>query len=141
MFQVPSYMNKHTPKDVKELEEKSYAISTSDGVKELKDEIELLRYSYTSLVESNLLLQNHHIAVVAVLQNFRKWVESIKFNKITRFKVFEPNEIDEALKSSQLIGSGGFGKVYKALLEDRIVAIKLLDQFSNQGCREFDTEV
>ncbi|KAF8677875.1 hypothetical protein HU200_046405 [Digitaria exilis] len=129
---VPSYMNKHTPKDVKELEEKSYAISTSDGVKELKDEIELLRYSYTSLVESNLLLQNHHIAVVAVLQNFRKWVESIKFNKITRFKVFEPNEIDEALKSSQLIGSGGFGKVYKALLEDRIVAIKLLDQFSNR---------
>lgn len=41
-----------------------------------------------------------------------------------------------------IIGEGGFGKVYKGVLKDKtLVAVKLLSSTSKQGYREFQTEV
>ncbi|KAF7143382.1 hypothetical protein RHSIM_Rhsim05G0033800 [Rhododendron simsii] len=51
------------------------------------------------------------------------------------------NDFDDAL----VIGAGGFGKVYKANIDDgattTVVAIKRLSAMSNQGAEEFWTEV
>lgn len=40
-----------------------------------------------------------------------------------------------------LIGEGGFGKVYYGILKNDHVAVKLLSQSSKQGVREFRSEV
>ncbi|KAF7112300.1 hypothetical protein RHSIM_RhsimUnG0243600 [Rhododendron simsii] len=48
------------------------------------------------------------------------------------------NDFDDAL----VVGTGGFGKVYKAIIDDgAVVAIKRLNAESNQGAEEFWTEV
>ncbi|KAG5564872.1 hypothetical protein RHGRI_000912 [Rhododendron griersonianum] len=48
------------------------------------------------------------------------------------------NDFDDAL----VVGTGGFGKVYKAIIDDgTVVAIKRLNAESNQGAEEFWTEV
>ncbi|XP_058217548.1 probable serine/threonine-protein kinase PBL22 [Rhododendron vialii] len=48
------------------------------------------------------------------------------------------NDFDDAL----VVGIGGFGKVYKAIIDDgTVVAIKRLNAESNQGAEEFWTEV
>nr|XP_043618839.1 receptor like protein kinase S.2-like isoform X2 [Erigeron canadensis] len=51
------------------------------------------------------------------------------------------NDFDE----SMIIGKGGFGKVYKGVLQDgvstQVVAIKRLDSISKQGATEFWTEI
>ncbi|KAK1644052.1 hypothetical protein QYE76_061857 [Lolium multiflorum] len=44
-------------------------------------------------------------------------------------------------QKSYMIGQGGFGKVYKAMLDGREVAIKRLSKDSNQGIAEFRNEV
>ncbi|KAF7051040.1 hypothetical protein CFC21_059327 [Triticum aestivum] len=43
--------------------------------------------------------------------------------------------------TSHMIGQGGFGKVYKAVLDGREVAIKRLSRNSDQGMTEFRNEV
>ncbi|CAM0876255.1 unnamed protein product [Alopecurus aequalis] len=43
-------------------------------------------------------------------------------------------------QKSHMIGQGGFGKVYKAMLDGREVAIKRLSKDSNQGIAEFRNE-
>ncbi|GMP33186.1 hypothetical protein CsSME_00006618 [Camellia sinensis var. sinensis] len=64
-------------------------------------------------------------------------------NLCRRFSIHEiqsaTNNFDDAL----VIGHGGFGKVYKGLIDDgaTTVAIKRLNLMSNQGPREFWTEV
>ncbi|KAH6830320.1 hypothetical protein C2S53_007486 [Perilla frutescens var. hirtella] len=61
-------------------------------------------------------------------------------------RYFSLNEIKDATHSfdeSYIIGKGGFGNVYRGLLDDgaTTVAIKRLKQSSNQGVREFLTEI
>lgn len=51
-------------------------------------------------------------------------------------------EITNGFSSENVIGEGGFGRVYKALMPDgRVGALKLLKAGSGQGEREFRAEV
>ncbi|KAF2286589.1 hypothetical protein GH714_040641 [Hevea brasiliensis] len=60
-----------------------------------------------------------------------------------RFTIFEIKEATKDFDYQNLIGSGGFGKVYKGFIANGsiTVAIKRLDYSSNQGTREFKTEI
>ncbi|KAJ6860957.1 receptor-like protein kinase [Populus alba x Populus x berolinensis] len=58
-----------------------------------------------------------------------------------RFTFFEINEVTGNFDDQNIIGSGGFGTVYKGYIEYGAVAIKRLDSSSKQGTREFQTEI
>ncbi|KAG6741846.1 hypothetical protein POTOM_055125 [Populus tomentosa] len=60
-----------------------------------------------------------------------------------RFTFFEINEATGNFDDQNIIGSGGFGTVYKGYIEYGFiaVAIKRLDSSSKQGTREFQTEI
>ncbi|KAJ6867013.1 hypothetical protein NC652_038293 [Populus alba x Populus x berolinensis] len=58
-----------------------------------------------------------------------------------RFTFFEINEATGNFDDQNIIGSGGFGTVYKGYIEYGAVAIKRLDSSSKQGTREFQTEI
>uniref|UniRef100_A0A0E0BL87 RING-type E3 ubiquitin transferase n=1 Tax=Oryza glumipatula TaxID=40148 RepID=A0A0E0BL87_9ORYZ len=59
---------------------------------------------------------------------------------MVQFIEFNAWEIDDALRNSHMVGEGGYGKVYKAVPEDRTVAIKVHKRESLQGEREFNQE-
>ncbi|CAL5324943.1 unnamed protein product [Camellia sinensis] len=61
-----------------------------------------------------------------------------------RFSLAEIQSVTNNFNDELVIGSGGFGKVYKALLIDGVettVAIKRLNSNSKQGAHEFWTEI
>ncbi|KAL7232200.1 hypothetical protein ACSBR2_010262 [Camellia fascicularis] len=61
-----------------------------------------------------------------------------------RFSLAEIQSVTNNFNDELVIGSGGFGKVYKALLIDGVettVAIKWLNSNSKQGAHEFWTEI
>lgn len=74
-----------------------------------------------------------------VNREFRKWVENEASKKITQFR---PSDIDTAIEGQKTIGQGGYGYVYKAKLGDRIVAIKIpIEGSDQQENLAFDKEV
>ncbi|KAK3141511.1 hypothetical protein QOZ80_4BG0334860 [Eleusine coracana subsp. coracana] len=64
---------------------------------------------------------------------------------VGRPNVFSYSEIRSATEnfcSSNLLGEGGYGSVYKGKLSDgRVVAVKQLSQSSNQGKKQFAAEI
>lgn len=60
-----------------------------------------------------------------------------------RFSIVEIREATSDFDDQYIIGSGGFGNVYKGYVDDgsTTVAIKRLNSSSNQGIREFHTEI
>jgi predicted Ser/Thr protein kinase len=44
--------------------------------------------------------------------------------KAKLIKIFKKEELKEILKSSNLIGKGNFGEVYKGLLDNKMVVVK-----------------
>ncbi|XP_047338860.1 probable serine/threonine-protein kinase PBL5 [Impatiens glandulifera] len=67
-----------------------------------------------------------------------------KVASITKAKSFTFDQMIEAtenFRSDLLLGEGGFGKVYKGMLDNQVVAIKQLDRNGLQGIREFVVEV
>uniref|UniRef100_A0A6N2N004 Protein kinase domain-containing protein n=1 Tax=Salix viminalis TaxID=40686 RepID=A0A6N2N004_SALVM len=60
-----------------------------------------------------------------------------------RFTLVEVKEATRNFDDQNIIGSGGFGTVYKGYIEygSSAVAIKRLDSSSKQGTREFQTEI
>ncbi|KAJ6684406.1 hypothetical protein OIU85_008039 [Salix viminalis] len=60
-----------------------------------------------------------------------------------RFTLVEVKEATRNFDDQNIIGSGGFGTVYKGYIEygSIAVAIKRLDSSSKQGTREFQTEI
>ncbi|KAL6646494.1 hypothetical protein ACP70R_018102 [Stipagrostis hirtigluma subsp. patula] len=63
-------------------------------------------------------------------------------NPLRKLTFADLNEATNGFSSDALIGSGGFGEVYKAKLKDgSIVAVKKLMHFTGQGDREFTAEM
>ncbi|KAM7472382.1 hypothetical protein LguiA_010565 [Lonicera macranthoides] len=67
----------------------------------------------------------------------------VKDQLCRRFKFAEIQSATQNFKQAFVIGKGGFGKVYKGLVDDgaTAVAIKRLDSSSKQGGIEFRTEI
>ncbi|KAI8566830.1 hypothetical protein RHMOL_Rhmol02G0072900 [Rhododendron molle] len=82
----------------------------------------------------SLSLKSWEIAIDGGVDQFCPFIPLSEILKAT-------NDFDEAL----VIGTGGFGKVYKAIIDDgattTVAAIKRLNAESNQGVEEFWTEV
>lgn len=57
------------------------------------------------------------------------------------FTDFNPSEVDDAVDNGTLLGTGGYGSVYKAEIRNTIVAVKINNYGSRQGKREFNQEV
>lgn len=59
-------------------------------------------------------------------------------------KTFSSADIDKAtdfFNEANVLGEGGFGRVYSGVLEDAKVAIKILKRYDQQSGREFLAEV
>ncbi|XP_071729082.1 G-type lectin S-receptor-like serine/threonine-protein kinase At4g27290 [Rutidosis leptorrhynchoides] len=76
---------------------------------------------------------------------FHKMSATVQIDDLDELPYFSLNEIVEATDNfsiSNKIGEGGFGPVYKGVLEDkREVAVKRLSETSHQGLDEFKNEV
>ncbi|KAH8483637.1 hypothetical protein H0E87_028155 [Populus deltoides] len=66
---------------------------------------------------------------------------SLPTNLCQRFTFVKIKEATRNFDDQNIIGSGGFGTVYKGYIEYGTVAIKRLDSSSKQGTREFRTEI
>ncbi|XP_065855079.1 receptor-like protein kinase FERONIA [Euphorbia lathyris] len=64
-------------------------------------------------------------------------------NHFRQFSIFEIEVATATFDDEFVIGSGGFGNVYKGLIDDGVtlVAIKRLHSSSKQGAKEFRTEI
>ncbi|KAI3517259.1 hypothetical protein L1887_16472 [Cichorium endivia] len=75
----------------------------------------------------------------------RKKNTSVQIEHLDEIPVFSLNQIAKAtgnFSSNNKIGEGGFGPVYKGVLEDgQEVAVKRLSETSQQGLEEFKNEV
>lgn len=60
-----------------------------------------------------------------------------------RFKYKELKKATKNFKESELLGAGGFGQVFRGVLPktDTLVAVKRISHQSNQGLREFISEI
>lgn len=59
-----------------------------------------------------------------------------------RFSYEELRQATKGFSNDELLGSGGFGKVYKAILDNKTeVAVKCISHNSKQGLREFMAEI
>nr|CAB3488267.1 unnamed protein product [Digitaria exilis] len=87
--------------------------------------------------------------VVPVTKNFLEihlfWAGKELYAIVGRPNVFSYSELRSATEnfcSSNLLGEGGYGSVYKGKLSDgRVVAVKQLSQSSNQGKTQFAAEI
>ncbi|KAF8041834.1 hypothetical protein BT93_A0432 [Corymbia citriodora subsp. variegata] len=78
-------------------------------------------------------------------QHVRKQADHKMLMKVEGIKIFTFAELEKATNcfdSTVQIGQGGYGKVYKGVLDDgTVVAIKRAQQGSLQGSQEFYTEI
>ncbi|GJV46019.1 probable LRR receptor-like serine/threonine-protein kinase isoform X1 [Tanacetum coccineum] len=80
------------------------------------------------------------VTVVAVAVAFAKF--SINIDGVKSFSFQEMTLATQNFSSSSVVGRGGYGKVYKGILWDgTVVAIKLAEEGSLQGEKEFLAEI
>lgn len=106
----------------------------------LKKEFECVKSSNECLVEENKDLQRVIASQELAFEDFRQWVEDTYIIK-AGFTTFSTEEIEDMVSNNDVIGSGGYGQVYKASFDGQDVAVKILNPGSGQGLREFQTEV
>ena len=71
------------------------------------------------------------ISFLIILYNEKKKTKKFYKNnggplleEATGIKIFKKGELKPILKSSNLIGKGGFGEVYKGVVDSKLVAVK-----------------
>jgi len=72
-----------------------------------------------------------------------KPAKSLPADLCRRFSIFEIKSATNDFEEKLIIGVGGFGSVYKGRIDGgaTLVAVKRLEITSNQGAKEFDTEL
>ncbi|XP_047322459.1 L-type lectin-domain containing receptor kinase S.4 [Impatiens glandulifera] len=58
-----------------------------------------------------------------------------------RFSYKQLKQATKGFRDKELIGFGGFGRVYKGVLRSQLVAVKRISRDSRQGLREFASEI
>jgi len=122
-----------------------------EKVKNQKDQVmEELRVSQ----ENEISLKNIQIAelhkkmneLLMERDNALKEVEGLRrmLDDYVQFSEFPLSELEEATQKfdeSRKIGQGGYGNIYKALLRQKEVAIKMLQSLGTHGTSQFQMEV
>jgi len=120
-----------------------------EKVKNQKDQVmEELRVSQ----ENEISLKNIQIAelhkkmneLLMERDNALKEVEGLRRMLDDQFSEFPLSELEEATQKfdeSRKIGQGGYGNIYKALLRQKEVAIKMLQSLGTHGTSQFQMEV
>jgi len=120
-------------------------------VKNQKDQVmEELRVSQ----ENEISLKNIQIAelhkkmneLLMERDNALKEVEGLRrmlddYDQFSEFPLSELEEATQKFDESRKIGQGGYGNIYKALLRQKEVAIKMLQSLGTHGTSQFQMEV
>jgi serine/threonine protein kinase len=61
--------------------------------------------------------------------------------KVNNIKIFKKEELKEIIEPSNVIGKGGFGEVYKGLLDNQLVAIKKSINVDKSQEKQFANEI
>ncbi|XP_057510933.1 U-box domain-containing protein 33-like isoform X2 [Actinidia eriantha] len=120
----------HTEKTIQELEQKMFsAVELMQKYKTERDELQVEHDNALIVVEELRKKYSEKSSNSLMPQIFSEF----SFSEIER----ATNNFDPALK----IGEGGYGSIYKCLLRNTQVAIKMLHSHSLQGPLEFQQEV
>ncbi|XP_057492117.1 receptor-like protein kinase FERONIA [Actinidia eriantha] len=93
------------------------------------------------LTVANIIVYNLHLMIEKVE---KKYLSSLQYEGLCRrFSLSEILSVTKNFNDELVIGRGGFGKVYKAVIDggETSVAIKRLNLKSSQGADEFWTEI
>lgn len=88
-------------------------------------------------------IQTQKIKYIEMQAKQKRAVDALAHNKVL-CKIYSIDEIEKAtdyFNSSMKIGEGGYGPVYKGLLDHTAVAIKILRPDLSQGQQQFQREV
>lgn len=115
-------------------------------IKDHEEKMATNKYLLQVMQKENEKLQKERDAAVAEAEGLRQKnghnsVPLAAEALTTEFSSFELEEATQGFDQALKIGEGGFGSVYKGLLRNTTVAVKLLHPESQQGQTEFDQEV
>ncbi|KAJ0966666.1 hypothetical protein J5N97_023583 [Dioscorea zingiberensis] len=151
-FQSDDFLQFMTPPNELVPEDEALADQgeAQNSVQEAVNSIEFLRIEVNELkrklwkaeekarraTEEKMQLQQH-------VTDYEREVEETRSprNSITEFTMQELRNSTKNFHESQKIGEGGYGPVYKGVLRNTPVAIKLLKPNGKQSRREFENEV
>jgi hypothetical protein len=118
------------------------AEETKNALLKEKQEMKILHKQEMGMVKRQLnLLQEERDNAVKEVQESRNGPSRGSYVAFSEFSPLELQQATENFSDSHKIGEGGFGCVYKGILRNTMVAIKMLHPQSLQGRPEFEQEV
>jgi hypothetical protein len=118
------------------------AEETKNALLKEKQEMKILHKQEMGMVKRQLnLLQEERDNAVKEVQESRNGPSRGSYVAFSEFSLLELQQATENFSDSHKIGEGGFGCVYKGILRNTMVAIKMLHPQSLQGRPEFEQEV